>query len=240
MEKRLGEEGVVGTHVCPWMALRAATLRAFPVAVLGIFITSLAACGESDFRANPADAYLAEVEERLLAAEVTQMAFDIQAEGAFQADLQGELEIQGSDLVSLTGSGTFGGQPVELYLDGADSVFTGGHKGGGGPIFDRVAPPALKEALVLGLTRMGLLHNLARLVSGAPPDRADGGVAEWVQAVVPTWTEAGLTFQIVVEGQPAGEATLRFDTEGRLVGREQVVRFPGGEMQVREEYRYRP
>ncbi|MEX2527917.1 MAG: hypothetical protein WEA09_09810 [Gemmatimonadota bacterium] len=201
---------------------------------------ALMACGETDFRSNPPDAYLAHVEERLFSAETTHVEFRIQSEGAFQADLQGELSIQADGQVSLAANGTFGGEPVDLYLESADSTFTGGHEGGGGPMFDRVPPPALKEALVLGMTRMGLLHNLARLVSGAPPDRADGGVDGWVRAVDPAWTEGGLTFQIVVAGQPSGEATLHFDTEGELVGREQIVRFPGGEMQVREEYRYRP
>lgn len=214
-------------------------LRGFQAAILWTLSAPLMACGDSDFRSNPPDAHLAEVEQALLAAEMTGVEFQIQAEGAFQADLQGELEMRGEGQVNLMATGSFGGQPVELYLEATDSAFTGGQGGGGGPMFDRVPPAALKEALVLGMTRMGLLHNLARLVSGAPPDRADGGVGEWVQAVDPAWTEGGLTFQLQVDGQLTGEATLQFNQEGGLVGRSQVVRFPGGEMHVSEEYRFR-
>jgi hypothetical protein len=49
----------------------------------------------------------------------------------------------------------------------------------------------------------------------------------------------GVTFEIWVEDQPAGEATLWLNGGGELVGRNQVVRFPGGEMVVRERYQVR-
>jgi hypothetical protein len=58
--------------------------------------------------------------------------------------------------------------------------------------FHADAPAGLTEALVLGFTRMGILHNLARLTRGAAPDHADGGVREWVEVrdvhVVPAAT----------------------------------------------------
>lgn len=37
--------------------------------------------------------------------------------------------------------------------------------------FELLAEPALVEALIIGFTRMGILHNLARLSSGALPER---------------------------------------------------------------------
>ena len=42
-------------------------------------------------------------------------------------------------------------------------------------------PPALNEAIVIGLTRMGHLHNIAVLTGGLPPDHSDGGAADWVR-----------------------------------------------------------
>jgi hypothetical protein len=90
---------------------------------------------------------------------------------------------------------------------------------------------------MIGFVRMGILHNLARLVAGAGPDHADGGVADWV-----VLSEHGVTaddatshFAIQVAGQPAGNASLEFDGE-RLLRREQSVDFPGGTMSVTEEY----
>jgi len=68
--------------------------------------------------------------------------------------------------------------------------------------FDEPVPPEVREALVIGLTRMGILHNLARLVAGVPPDRASGGVRDWVEGREIAWAdsvevgELGVRFEI--------------------------------------------
>jgi hypothetical protein len=92
---------------------------------------------------------------------------------------------------------------------------------------------------------MGVLHNLARLVSGAPPDRVDGTVRSWVELEDIEWSEEvseegleGVRFRIIVSGEPAGRATVWLDEDGTLMGRDQVVEFPGGDMRVRERYRW--
>jgi hypothetical protein len=187
--------------------------------------------------------FLSVLEERLLGDGTGQLEFQVRAEGAFEAELSGIVDSGEDRRVELEADGTFGGEFVTLSL-----TVRGGRLLGGSSDrrFDEPVPPELHEAVVIGLTRMGILHNLARLVGGMPPDRAGGGVQGWVEAREVEWrvdnVEAGrrgVTFEIWVEDQPAGEAALWLDAEGELVGRDQVVRFPGGEMVVRERYQGR-
>lgn len=112
--------------------------------------------------------------------------------------------------------------------------------------FDTTAAPALREALVLGLTRMGLLHNLARLYGGSPPDHAEGGVTDWVTVHGLEWRPETLVsgrrarplgFTLRVDGTDAAEAELHLDAEtGLPLLRRQTVAFPAGVMVVEEQY----
>lgn len=195
---------------------------------------------------------LAILEDNLQALDFA-IRFDIEAEGAVQARFVGELRSVG-DTMSLRANGSFDGKPVELSLTADGQRLKG--KGGTGQL-DVQQPAALEEAVVIGLLRMGILHNLAVLMGARPPDHADGGVGEWVVAedvvagasVGPTEpTEAArrespsaMSFGIVVAGRRAGDATLWWDPASKLpLERHQVVRFPGGEMRVRETYVVEP
>lgn len=185
-----------------------------------------------------AEAAFAALEERLLSAPVA-MRFHITSEGAFASELAGTLRMEG-DVARLEARGTFGADSARLHLAAdADSV-----RGGNGErIFAGPTPPALREALALGLTRMGLLHNLARLVAASPPDHAEGGAGEWVGTEGHAWVEGGeageMRFGIVVDGTDVAEATLRLDpATGLPAVRTQTVRFPGGEMRVVERYEW--
>ena len=184
---------------------------------------------------------LERAEAALLADTAWSLAFGVESEGAFAASLEGELHLRPGDTLELRARGIFGADSVDLRLDAGAAWMRWG-SGRDASLSEVPRPAHLEEALVVGLTRMGILHNLARLVSGSPPDRADGGVREWVEAVNPTWTSTppgeGIAFGIRVEGQDAGEAVLHLGPEGRPAGREQVVRFPGGEMRVRESYQW--
>ena len=186
-------------------------------------------------QSDPANAFRA-LEDRLLQAETIQMDFHVTAEGAVEADLRGELKISSTNGVRLTGAGQFAGQMVDLVLqtEGEEYMFGNRADGTVAPV-----PDHLTEALVIGLTRMGILHNLARLTGAAPPDHADGGVRECVEVnsvtVVPD-RSGSTSFDLTVSGEPSGSALLEIDSSGRPVVRRQTVRFAAGEMRVVERY----
>ena len=179
---------------------------------------------EADLDPSLADE-LAAFERALLEAESSTLPFEVTAEGALEVALEGELRIEGV-MVRLTATGTFGGETVDLQLHADESFLFIGES-------ERPRPPHLKEALVLGLTRMGILHNLARLTNGQPPDHSDVGVEPWLRVRVED--APAYSFTILVDGERVAEARLTV-TGGRPVSRQQTVAFPEGEMRVRETY----
>jgi hypothetical protein len=186
--------------------------------------------------AGAPEAEFTALEDRLLEARLVRLEFHVTSEGAFAADLQGELEVAARENLRLAAFGDFGGQTADLMLrsDGRQVEY------GNGPNRNTVpAPPELREALLLGLTRMGILHNLARLTTVAPPDHADGGVREWVTVdtfALDALDPRAMSFEISVAGAPSGSASLEIDPQGRPVVRRQTVRFSSGEMRVVERY----
>lgn len=206
----------------------------------------LAGCASSQPAAleDAADA-LAALEARLLTTPGT-FTYHVTSEGAFAADLTGLLEMTG-DYVGLVAEGDFGGAATQLQLtvlDGEVEMVVGGEK------TTVPHPPALREAVVLGLVRMGLLHNLARLTVADLPDHAEGGVAEWIETHSATWgpvaqiegVEArALRFALRVAGTEAADVTLWLDAAtGLPVRRDQTTDFPGGTMTVVERYTVGP
>jgi hypothetical protein len=192
------------------------------------------------------------LEEELMNATFV-MRFDVEATGLVQARLIGELRTQEQTL-RLAARGSFGGNPVELSLR-AD-----GHRlqaSNGTAKLDVTQPVALRQAVMLGMIRMGILHNLALLVSVRAPEHAEGGIDDWVRVQdVVAGASVGadapssaarqpnleaMSFAILVADQPAGEATLWWGVAQKLpVERHQIVRFPEGEMYVRETYSFQP
>lgn len=185
-------------------------------------------------RPPPAEAFQS-VEDRFMEASSSRVDFVVTATGAVEVDLTGHLVLGDSGRARLEGAGTFAGQEVDVLLvsDGERMRMTNE-----ADTAETATPPALKEALVLGLTRMGVLHNLARLTELAPPDHADGGAAGWVEAVDFRREDRGsVGFDIVVSGEPSGSARLFLSPGVELPGeRHQTVEFPEGEMRVTELY----
>lgn len=186
-------------------------------------------------QADPVDpaARMAELESRLLDARRAALDFRVTAEGAAAIEVAGHLRREEGGGVELRAEGTFGGRTVDLLLrtEGDRYEFGNGPERATAPV-----PPALWEALVLGFTRMGVLHNLARLSGNAPPDHAEGGVGEWVVVDGFDHADDALTFDITVAGQPSGSASLELGLDGLPHLRRQSVRFPNGEMRVVERY----
>jgi hypothetical protein len=187
---------------------------------------------------------LAAVEARMLAAPTARVDYRISATGAFTADLEGTLGLGERGRTLLVANGTFGGAPQHLLLVADDDTMRGTRADS--LAFEGPQPAALREALLLGLTRMGLLHNLARLTAGRPPDHAEDGVDGWIEAHSAAWgpTETidgreakALTFTLNVGGTDAADVTFWLDAAtGWPLGRDQTVVFPDGTMTVAERY----
>jgi hypothetical protein len=183
--------------------------------------------------------------ERQLGQTPWRVRYELQAEGVVVASLVGSLSL--ADEVELEVAGQFAGTVHDLRL------WTQGDRLHGGPVaaptLDVPRPPELAAALVIGMTRMGLLHNVAMLIGGAAPDHADGGVAQWVrtrdhQRVTAVRDESSaaddtaLSFAIEVAGQRTARATLWLDEHGLPSRREVTVDLPEGQMRVVERYEW--
>lgn len=209
-------------------------LRGWTVVPLLLLLAPGCSGSSEDGGEDPAEAF-GSTEERLTNAATSRVDFTITATGAIEVDLGGRLLLGEGGRARLESEGTFAGDEVSLLLvsDGRRMRMTNG-----ADTTEVAAPPALREALVVGLTRMGVLHNLARLTELAPPDHADGGVREWVEPVDFRREERGAVgFDIRVAGERTGSARLFLAPGTGLPGeRRQTVRFPEGEMQVTELY----
>ena len=127
--------------------------------------------------ADPESLFTA-LEARLLGAITIDVVYDITSEGSIPSSVHGMLTLAAGNRAHMSPTGTFMDMPVDLGIlsDGSrmsirsdTSVVTG------------ATPPSLNEAIVIGLTRMGHLHNIAVLTGGFPPDHSDGGAADWVR-----------------------------------------------------------
>lgn len=185
---------------------------------------------------DPSEAF-ADLETRLLGAQSVQIRFDITAEGSNTATLRGMLVLSADGKARVEARGSFAGEAGELVFTSDGRTMKGER---GGKRFELPTGKALQESVLLGLTRMGLLHNLAVLWGGRPPDLADGGIREWVVAAdvtdASTDVAKGLGFDLTVQGTPMGEATLVLDAAGWPTERTQTVHFPNGDMKVVERY----
>lgn len=211
-------------------------------------VTTPAATAEPAQTKTDPGAQLTALEQQLADGDF-HFVFTVTSSGVVESGLNGEVWAKGERL-QLSATGSFAGTPVEvrLFADGERMQATVGGK----TTLDLPQPAELKRAIVVGLTRMGVLHNIAVMLGGRPPDHADGGVDEWVTVDAVTAapkvtpdelseaSEGGavVSFDLTVAGQPAGEVSLWVDPGAqRPLERHQAVTFPEGVMTVREVYR---
>ncbi len=216
---------------------RASALRVAALAAVILLVASPVMADES------AETALAAVEQRLLTATRVNFRFDIRAVGAVDAALTGTASIGPGQQAQIAAEGSFAGSAATIVLVADGQAMQGGN---GDLLFEADTPPALREGMVIGLVRMGLLHNLAVLSGGAPPDRTDGTIRDWVRytdvTIEPEDDIGGVAtrrfrFTVVVGGQPSAIAELWVNAEtGLPVRRVQVVNFDQGEMRVLEQY----
>lgn len=209
--------------------------------LIPLILTAALALGTTGLPAQEFEVLFRDAEARLVEADTVSLDFEVTAEGAVAASLEGSLRRAGDRDLELRATGTFAGQEVDLHLtvEGETMTWGNGDASSEGPVPDELWP-----ALAVGLTRMGILHNLARLVGGAPPDHADGGVGDWVVvdefrsgSPFPERVPAS-AFSLTVAGVPSGLAVLVFDDDGLPLERHQWVDFPQGQMRVTERYTF--
>lgn len=183
---------------------------------------------------DPAAAFAA-FEGRLVAADRIEILAHLRSEGAISTDFVGHLRINGGRLVHLDFKGKAEGQAAEALLISDGQGMNG-----------KPAPPALTEGLLIGLTRMGILHNVVTIAGGDDPHGTDGAVRQWISVgdfragpveTINGTRAASIEFLITVSGAKVAEATLFLHPDtGLPLLRRQVVHFPQGDMRVEEAY----
>jgi len=215
------------------------------VALFGAVSLGAAACAPSSL-ANPARVSAAgpgllpphaafdDLEHRLLSARSVRVKARLHAEGLVTASISATLLLAGRRL-RLDLDGDLEGQPVRgrLTSDGARLAGTGGKK----PLATDT-PPALAEGMLLGLTRMGLLHNATQVLDGDPPAATDGTARSWLSiGGFTAGPSDAIAFGLAVKGGVASDVTMALDPATRLPReRHMTVHFKGGDMRVTETY----
>lgn len=186
-----------------------------------------------------------QLERRLVAAKRVVIESDIEASGAIQVRLSGRTELDERNRARVEYRGEFAGQPATLTLESDGRAL---RIGSGATTQALPVEAESNRAILIGLARMGVLHNLARALSLQGPDHAQGGVAQWValESFRPTTYAVGgeleglmsFGFDLVVDGKPSGSARIWMDpATGIPKQRTVVVRFAQGDMTVVETYR---
>lgn len=220
------------------------------VCALAVVVVTACAAGPRPMPEGltPADR-LAFSEAALQGARGASATFDVDASGSMSVKLSGTLALVDKNALALTAEGGFAGDHVRVELDSRSGDVNRSLTKGSSVSANRDPPAgALTEALVLGLTRMGVLHNLARLVGDEGVDRAQGGAGDWVKAV--DVKEGGpdnvggeachrVDFSIEVDGLKKGDASVCLsDSTALPLHRRQTVHFDSGDMTVTETFRW--
>lgn len=163
----------------------------------------------------PGETELAALETRLLSRQRALVRFSSESSGAANVVARGPLQWN-EERILLAPSGEIEG------------VLRSGR-------FEQQNPsPQVRETILLGMVRMGLMHNIYRLYNEQPPDLPD------VRAGNVRW-DAGsrrFTFDMLVNGQDVGDADLWLGENMLPARRETVVRMQGSELRVVEAYQW--
>lgn len=202
-------------------------------------------CVENAFGAGEDGAELMrQLQNRLLAAKRIAVEADIQSRGTMFTTLKGSALLGERNTLTLSYGGQFGDRPAVLVLT-AD--YRSQELRSGGNSRREAMPGETNRAVLIGLLRMGLLHNLTRLSRLEAPDHAAGGVEQWVTLdnfrpttyILGGELEGTLSFgfDVLLRGEHSASARLWLDPASGLPRRrEQTVKLPGGETKVIESY----
>lgn len=178
-----------------------------------------------------------ETMERVVLGE-DHISFTVESHGVFESNFEGWITRENGEL-AMSAQGVWGGEPVSVSAETTRDLLVINTP----TRMERVRrEPFVSRAVSIGLTRMGVLHNLARLVAGKEPDHSDGSVRDWVRAENIEFVDGDpdrIRFDIVVDGSRAGDVVVTVDpASGRPLRREQTVEFVEGTMTVVEIYGY--
>jgi hypothetical protein len=177
------------------------------------------------------------LEDKLERARTVRIHGRLRSRGLITTDFSGILALGSENRARLELKGEMQGKPAEARLvsDGRTLVIRGETR------IEKPTPVGLDAALIIGLTRLGLLHNVVRIAAGETPDHADGTVRKWLTVGDVSTTPSGggerLAWTISMNGERVGEANLWLDGKTGLPLRKLVLAHtPAGEFLAEESY----
>lgn len=139
------------------------------------------------------------------------------AEGAFKGDVDATIKF--TDETTVDFKGEVQGQQVDKNWEHATTL-------------------ELRDSLLIGLTRMGIFHNLVNFARNRPPANIEGGVRQALQPHDFAKAKGGgIAYKLRIGNREMGDATIKFDPKTKLpVSRTLVAHIDQGEMRVTETY----
>ncbi len=211
--------------------LSAFCLSAFCLSALCLSALCLSACATRP--PETPEEIIIDIESRLLQAQRVAFDFEIQAIGVVNAKLEGRFELDG-DLITLSYHGSYGQhkRAGRFTADATTMISMVNEKSKSSQ-----RPTHLKEGLLIGLTRMGLLHNLAGLQGGSFPEHCSGGAQKTLELRnLNAGSDRAVVFDLIVRGRHSASGSLWIDGPVPTM-RKQSVYFDQGSMEVNEQYR---
>lgn len=199
---------------------------------------------------------IAKMEKNLLKIKDRKLKFRSEATGFINAVFEGEIVFRKGNVIDYRTAGKFAGKDHKLFLLCDGKKLSGGAEA---KPFELAAPAELRSGLLIGLTRMGLMHNIARLTGNQPPEKTDGTVQQWLTIVEPKFAKEPppdapqasaavklknkdlmvVFFDLAVDGKDTADVELWIDTKTNLPSSRTItVRFPQGNMIVNEKYEW--
>lgn len=206
-----------------------------------LLLTALPSAQAQD---NPNARHILEVvEQRLLDARYVDFYAHVAIEDPYKRQMSGSMVWDESGRLTGAFHGTIGQDPAHLDIsaDGQTLAMKLNEEQRSG-----TQPPELRKAILVSLVRVGFAQSLINLSQLKPPERADGGIADWVQVENVQVREGsfgqgyhdgeiGLQFDLSIAGKPAGRARLWISTLSQLpTRREQFLAYTDAEGKARE------
>lgn len=230
----------------------------FPVLLILLSLCLTFTTVAGDYR-SPKEVF-DKMEANLMKIKNRRVKFRIEATGALTGTFEGEILFKKGSVMDYRTSGKFLGKDHRLFLLCDGSKLRGGSSSSEKSPFEMDAPAGLRPGILIGMSRMGLMHNIARLAGNKPPDRIDGSVYQWLAVQNPAYAKENppdsplpraelkqkdkklivVFYKLGVENEKnAGDVELWIDKKTNLpTFRTITVHFPQGDMFVTEKYEW--